>query len=143
MTELSFLIDLLLNEKLSKPVKDKIAGRIREIEATPREWTAQPAGMRPHPMNPAAIPAHLAGQSASTIANFMKHNPTAVDVTPQPPAAQIETPADPNEAPAQPAAVVASPQAAHAMAARQAAINLAISGKPAPGEKGPRKFRNL
>ncbi len=67
MTELSFLIDLLLNHKLSKEVKKLIADRVREIESAPRTAAHIPAG----------VPPHLVGQSPSTIANLMKDPPAA------------------------------------------------------------------
>ncbi len=38
MTELSFLIELLLNHKLPKATKDAIAARIKEVEAVPRSY---------------------------------------------------------------------------------------------------------
>lgn len=50
MTELSFLIELLLNHELKKETKDLIASRIKEVESNlviaPRgsnQWMAQPA----------------------------------------------------------------------------------------------------
>ncbi len=33
MTELTFLVELLLNHKLQKPTKDAVASRIRDVEA--------------------------------------------------------------------------------------------------------------
>ena len=54
MTELSFLIDLLLNKKLSKEVKSLIADRINLIQAQP------PQGVR----------AGIVAQAPSTIANL-------------------------------------------------------------------------
>lgn len=136
-SELSFLIDLLLNHRLSKPVKELIAGRIREIEARPKEWSAQATGMRPHPASPTNLPAHLQGQSPSTIANFIKHNPDAADVTPQP---TVEPKID------TPVAVATTVATAAAMNARNAAIQAAsqtgaFTGKPEPGRTSPRKFR--
>ncbi len=71
MTELSFLLDLLLNETLSKAVKVKLTERIRLVEAgqVPR-GTMPPA----HMVLPvvSGIPTHLAQQSPSTLANLSK-----------------------------------------------------------------------
>ena len=86
MTELSFLVDLLLNHKLTKATKDAVAARIRDIEVQ------------------RAQPSHLAG--------------------PPPPPAVGHTAA-----------------AQQALAARNAAMAQAMSGKAAAGETAPRKFR--
>lgn len=125
MSELSFLLDLLLNHKLSKSVKDLIANRIREIES--RTTALSPARI-------VSVPASLAGQSPSTIANMMKHStgesvplPTIADTMP------VETP--------QPPGIVAgTPATAAALESRNKAIAQALSGRPEPGRTSPRKF---
>lgn len=63
MSELSFLIDLLLNHRLTKDVKTLVAERIKEIEGKPQ---ASPR---------VALPAHLIGQAPSTIANLAAEPP--------------------------------------------------------------------
>lgn len=72
MSELSFLVDLLLNHKLSTSVKKHIAERIREIEAK-----AQPASVA----RSTGVPAHLIGQAPSTVAN-LTNEPLAPAVSP-------------------------------------------------------------
>jgi hypothetical protein len=67
MTELSWLVDLLLNHKLSKPVRDHVANRIRDIEA------AQP---KPAPQVVRSnLPPAVAMQAPSTIANMTNEVP--------------------------------------------------------------------
>ncbi len=114
MTELTFLLELLLNHKLPKPTREAVTARVREVEqglSAPR--------MGPAPLQSLGnVPAHLANQAPSTIAAMMKHP----DLAP------------PIPIPAQ------TPAAQAAMNARQEAINLAISGKPEKGRTSPRKF---
>jgi hypothetical protein len=104
MTELSFLVDLLINQK-PKDFKRLITERIKEIELAPRAL-----------VKTNQIPAHLAGQSPSTIANLMK---------------------DPVEAPQ---VAINSPAAHAALVQRQEAIAQAMSGKVEKGRTSPRKF---
>jgi lambda repressor-like predicted transcriptional regulator len=113
LSELSYLLHLLMDYKLSKPVQDDIRTRIKEIEAKP----AVPV-MMGRSLN---VPANMAGQSPSTIANMLK------DPAPQSAALPQE-------------AIVASPAAAQAMQARAHAIQAAMSTKPEPGRTSPRKF---
>ncbi len=120
MSELSFLIDLLLNQRLSKPVKELIANRIREIEIKGHQPTVKTTPL-PYPLL-AGMPPNIANQSPSTIANFLKEQAQN-----EPP--QTETPI-----------VAATAQAAMAMEARNTAIKAAMSGKPEPGRTSPRKF---
>jgi hypothetical protein len=127
MTELSFLIDLLLNQKLNKTVKSLIADRIRFIEkptnsSSTQAFVSQSAG------NASGLPAHLLGQAPSTIANFMKEQSHA-PVAAQAPVLSSE-----------PAGAIISPLATQALASREQAIAAALSGKPEPGRKSPRKF---
>jgi hypothetical protein len=113
MTELSFLLDLLLNQKLNKEVKTLITERIKLIEAKPTAYQPQ--------RGPAQVfvPPELVGQSPSTIANLMKDPIPLVE----------------------PAPVIASTAAtAMALAERQKAIQVSMSGKPEPGRTSPRKF---
>ena len=117
MSELSFLIDLLLNEKLTKSVKDKIAERIKFVEENVNVTPIRAAQALPPPkvINGAV-------QSPSTVAAMERQlaNPTAP--------------------PDQPPVVVASPAAANAIASRNQALNASFSGKPEPGRTSPRKF---
>lgn len=125
MTELSFLLDLILNHKLPKATKDAVAARIKDVEAgySVRSPTPQMA-------RPMAVPPGMEGQSPSTIAAMMRHG----DVAP----IQSAEPA--------PVAVVAqTPAAMAAMAARNQALQAAtgagaFTGKPEKGRTSPRKF---
>lgn len=62
MTELTFLIELLLNHDLKKETKDLIAGRIKEVEA---ELNSR------QPIRPT-------GQAASTMALMAQHAQPAI-----------------------------------------------------------------
>lgn len=85
MSELSFLIDLLMNHKLSKPTKELIAARIKEVESL---MTMTHAYL---PAN-AKISTYLGPpQAASTLALLEKHGPLPI---PEIPVEQIaQTPA--------------------------------------------------
>ena len=56
MTELTFLIELLLNHKLPKPTKDAISARIKEVESQLGKPTYAPAYPVPTPIRPAKDP---------------------------------------------------------------------------------------
>lgn len=131
MSELAFLIDLLLNHRLPKATKDAIAARIKEVECKSSSLPS-PAYARPLP-SPVALPPHIASQPASTQAAMLKQlaqDGTPITVEPQPVAPEPP-----------PVAVIAqTPQAAAALAARNASISQARSGKPLPGETSPRKW---
>jgi len=120
VTELTFLVELLLNHKLPKPTKDLVAQRIKEVEES---FAARPA----LPIQPKqAIPAHLANQAPSTLAALARHPDLMAQMAPPDP---------------QPVAVIAqTPAAVAAMASREQAIASAMSGKPMKGETSPRKF---
>ena len=138
MTELSFLVDLLLNHRLPKPTREAVAARIKEVEkgmGNPLTGiTATPAFQARPIVAPAAIPAHMVGQPASTVAAMMRQEaagaPQAIQSNH---VSEIPPPA--------PVAVIAqTPQTAAALADRNAAIAQAISGKPEKGRTSPRKF---
>lgn len=73
MTELSFLIDLLMNHKLPKVTKELIAARIKEVEETYQAPVAQqvrssaPLRQRAVPA-PAAEPVAVVAQTPATAA---------------------------------------------------------------------------
>lgn len=134
MSELSFLIDLLLTEKLSKSVKTKVKDRVIEVEAL---LTSGPPTIRipiPAKYNPADLPPHIAGQSPSTIAKFLEHQAQGL-----PPVTSIGEVVS-HAVPSPPAVVAATPQTAAALQKREQAIQTALSGKPEPGRTSPRKF---
>ncbi len=137
MTELSFLLDLLLNHKLPKPTREAVTARIKDVEARLTQ-SSQPLQRAPAPLQTLGnVPPHLVGQSASTIAAMMRHEQNV-------PAPPLDAPTinmvsqQPSVAPVQ--QIAHTPAAQAAMADRQAALAGAISGKPAPGRTSPRKF---
>lgn len=92
MTELSFLIELLLNHELKKETKDLIAGRIKEVEAN-----LIPMHLRPSmPLITGSLPISNGGwghspspQAASTVAAMARHGgapntPVIPDSPPEP-----------------------------------------------------------
>ena len=85
------------------------------------------------------IPAHLQGQSPSTIAAMMRQQAEVPAPRPEEQAiidAQAQKPPPPS-----PVVVIAqTPAATAALADRQAAVAAQISGKPEKGRTSPRKF---
>lgn len=136
MTELTFLVDLLLNHKLPKLTRDAVAARIKEVEEKLATLPGQPRHSNV-PSISSPIPPHLVGQSPSTIAAMMRHEqaglvvpPPAIPAAPPPPLLESQS-----------VAVIAqTPAAAAALAERQTAIAVQLSGKPAKGETRPRKW---
>ncbi len=127
-SELSFLIELLLNHDLKKETKDAVAGRIREVEnriqlpsqvhVTNTSGYAQTVPVKQQ-------------QAPSTLALMAKHGDIPMVQQPEmPPVMPVEQ-------------IAQTPAAAAAMNARNAAIRGAMSGKPAEGETSPRKFRGV
>jgi hypothetical protein len=121
-TELSFLLDLLLNDITPLELKKLIAERIKEVELN-----LQPAPIqRPIPKSAqVSIPQEVIdanpGMGKAQLADLMRN--------------QQSSPQDQTMAP-----VVVSPIAQAALQARQQAIQIAASGKPEPGRTSPRKF---
>lgn len=135
MTELSFLVSLLLDHKLPKLTQKAVADRIKEVEATmaPAAPSARPYSVQ---AAPTVIPAHLVGQSPSTIAAMMKHEAQGAPPLVPIPAA---------EAPAPVTAIAQTPAAQAALMERQQMIAAAtlggpFTGKPERGRNSPRKF---
>ena len=118
MTELSFLIDLLLNQKMPPKTRQLVADRIREIEqmaGANKLINATPA---------ANVIINGAPQAPSTVAAMMRHGnvPEANAVT------NAVTPP-----PAEPVAVIAQTSAAaEALAKREQMIGAAIAGNKPP-----------
>lgn len=135
MTELSFLLDLLLTEKLSKPVKEKITVRVRDVEANFKPMHMQ-SHMQIHMQNN-QLPPQPGAQSPSTLALMQKH---AAQGHPPLPVGTAPTLSIVPEPAPQPGVTIASPQAAMAIQSREIALAAAISGKPEQGRKSPRKF---
>lgn len=118
MTELSFLLDILLNHKLQKATKELIMARIKEVE---EGLTHKPQIYSPVPG--AILPGTINGQVASTAALLAKHN------LPMPPAQPV-------------AEIAQTPATQAALAARQAIMegnkpSMVSTGK---GTLGPKKW---
>lgn len=123
MTELAFLLDLLLTHKLPMATKLVVSERIKEVE----QRLSLPLPSRvAAPALPQNIPPHLAGQAPSTIAKMMQHPDLAASLAiPDPP----------------PVAVIAqTPAAMAALNSRAEAIAAAQTGKIEKGRTSPRKF---
>ncbi len=142
MTELAFLLDLLLEHKLSAPTRKAITERIKFVEAKLSQGHTTTV-VRPAPMAvPAVLPPHMVGQSPSTIQAMLRHEANGHAGPPvlQELNGSSMVPAPPMADP-QPVAVVAqTPAAMAAMNQRQAVVAQAISGKPMAGETKPRKW---
>lgn len=127
LSELSYLIELLLNHDLPKATKDSVASRIRDVEGKLTQPQFRVPNIHPGP--------HIAPtQAASTLALMAKHGDLPV-LTPTP----IMPPIEPVTQVAQ------TPATAAAMNARNEAITRATSAKPLAGKPGegrtsPRKW---
>lgn len=114
MTELDFLLTILLEHKLQNSTKLAIKDRIKEIQVY-----TQPVQMPRGPF----VPKNPTAQAPSILA---KYPDLANDITHCEPV--------PLEAIAQ------NPETAKALADRQTLIAQAFSGKPEPGRTSPRKI---
>lgn len=112
-SELSFLMDLFLDEELPKNIKIKIKERIKEVEN--------------HLMMPIQV-----GLGARLPI------PQSAQVTDQAPSMQRLMQANPDLIPKTPEPVTAA--AAQALAQRQSMINDALKAGPESGRKSARKF---
>lgn len=132
MSELSFLLELLLNHKLSKATKDLIQSRIKEVEASMH--TSSPT-TQVRTYTPAPIPTSPhSNQAPSTQAMLAKYPDLAAKTKVVPPAPSQEPPLSviPVDEIAQ------TPAAAKALADRAALM--AGAGKTEPGRSSPKKF---
>lgn len=131
MSELSFLIELLLNHDLPKASKDLIASRIKEVEIN---LTANTSLKYPPPINVTYVtPDKKTAQAPSTLAIMAKHGDLP-EMAPAfiPPVEQV-------------AQIAQTPAAAVALNARNEAISKAaaskpLAGKPDSGRTSPRKW---
>ena len=125
---------MLLTHKLAKGTKEAITSRIKEVEAT---LCYQPLGQTTKSTQTVIRPPKTA-QSPSTqrILDEM-----AAEGQQEPVNDRIGTPmaSGPNATP-QGLPIAQTPAAAAALAARQDAINIAISGREEKGRTSPRKF---
>lgn len=123
MTELSFLIELLLNHELSKITKDLIASRIKEVESN---LVAKPMQqLTAHYIPPPSV----LKQAPSTLALMAKHGdiPNLVPVPDMPVIPPVEQ-------------VAQTPATAAAMNSRNQAIAESISGKIDKTTGRPKKW---
>ena len=125
MSELSWLLDLLLNHGLDDKTKKHVGKRIAFVEKKLSSPSLQTTVI-PVPQARLAV-AHGAMQSPSTIAAMQRHAQSA-------PAENV------NNAPEQPVIPAATVQAAQALESRRMAIAAGMTGKPEPGRTSPRKF---
>lgn len=123
MSELSFLLELLLNHKLPKPTKEAITTRIKEVEGR----ISQPVQTSGFMTTSQARPPKTA-QSPSTqrILDEMAAEGVLIGAVTQ----QQDIPAQ----------IAQTPAAAMALASRAEAIRIAVSGKEEKGRTSPRKF---
>lgn len=124
MTELTFLIDLLLNHDLTKPTKDAIAMRIKDVEEQ----------LTTHPQTKfGPIPAVVQKQAPSTLALMAKHGDIPdIPKVEMPPVVPVEQ-------------IAQTPATQAALAARNQMINGAISGQidqinTGKNIRGPKKW---
>lgn len=130
MTELSFLIELLLNHDLPKATKDLIASRIKEVE----QMLTITRMVLPATAQIQTLPPKLQ-QAPSTLAAMARHG----DIPNFPGAATFVTP--PIEAAPMPVEVIAqTPQTAAAMNSRNQAIAESIAGKIDKTTGRPKKW---
>jgi hypothetical protein len=126
LTELSFLIELLLNHDLPKPTKDLIASRIKDVEMRLHYQPQQAMKVTwqgPNTNTP------MPQQAPSTLALMAKHGDIpAVNPAPEMP-------------PIEPVAVIAqTPATAAALNSRNEAIAASINGKVDKVTGRPRKW---
>lgn len=132
MTELSFLLDLLLNHKLPKATKEAVAQRLKMMATT--EVVIPKSGTGTFEYRGVNGPTIGPQQAPSTLAAMARHGDLVVAAPQEPPAEPV------------PVAVVAQTAATiAALNARQTAIASAnsagpFSGKPEKGRTSPRKF---
>lgn len=120
MTELGFLIDLLLNHKLPLSTKTAITTRLKaveeELQSRPKQMSSMSINGIPTPISP------IVAAQAPSMQAIMARNPDLI-------------------APSAPVAVVAqTPAAMAAMASREQAISESMMGKTNKETGRPRKF---
>jgi hypothetical protein len=142
-SELSFLIGLLLNQKLSPQVKKLLGERISEVEANLATIHVVPTFVPPPVPGTYVKPKRDPNaQSASTLKILQETGPLPVPIVPLQDVEAV--PSVPSE-PTTPPVIAKTPAAATALANRNALLSQATStgaftGKPEPGRNAPRKF---
>ncbi len=131
MTELSFLIELLLHHELSNDTKSLIATRIKDVEIQITRPVLSNVPNTPVMQVNWAASHGKPVQAPSTLALMAKHG----DIPSE------EAPVMPPIPPVQPVTHVAqTPAAQAALHSRNSAISTSISGIPEKGATRPRKF---
>lgn len=113
MTELTWLVDLIVNHELSPKTKKHVLKRMKQVELNYQ----QPTIIVPQALPPPKV-IHGAMQSPSTVAAMQRHQD--IQASPQAP-------------------IAVTPQAQAAIASRQAMIEQALSGKVDKGHTSPPK----
>lgn len=133
-TELSFLLELLLDHKLPKPTQKAVKDRIDFIQTAPATVLHGPQGAVP--VMPATVrtfsvaqpPANYNPRSAGqpeSMRKIMEQNP---DLLPKSPASALEPIASPANTAPEVQGINVSPVALQAMQDRQRMLNEAIAG---------------
>lgn len=127
-SELSFLLDLLLHQRMPLPIKELVAARIKEVEIALNAPTpvGELDGFTYKSPGYLAKERQVSIQAASTQA-ILDRNPDL--------AAKAQQTYVPVEVIAQ------TPAAVAAINSRQQIMAEAMSGKPGKGETSPKKFR--
>jgi hypothetical protein len=129
VTELSFLIDLLLNHKLMKSTKDAIAERIKNLSSPAGNYNV-PGIPQIAAIDPSGIP-----QAASTLAAMARHQARDPELLA---GTKYGVNRDPSPVPLE--SIAQTPAAVQAVNNRQSAINEALSGKINKETGRPRKW---
>lgn len=128
-TELTFLLELFLDEEVPSGTKKKLAERIKEVE----EGFSKPATTYNMAPRQAFVPGLSEAQAAQ-----VPNNPL---VAVQSPSMQRLMASNPDLIPAVPVPPTpATPAAAEALKQRAAIMRNGMSEKPEPGRTSPRKF---
>lgn len=125
MTELSFLVDLLVNHKLPKATAEVVLARLKEVEVTLAASREIQFPLQPRMQH--QVPGPLPGppQAASTMA-ILARNPDLAAAIPDAPV-KVEN-------------IAQTPATAAAMASRQKAIAASMAGTVDKETGRPRKF---
>lgn len=112
-SELSFLLELVLDDSIPKPIKTRLVARIKDVEKAYAGGERNMVSDVPRRAQPAVVQTQ-----APSMQRIMERNP---DLVPKPPTPE-------------------TPAAAAALAARQALLMNAGNEKPEPGRRSPRKI---
>lgn len=133
-SELGFLIDLLLQQKLDKNLRELVGNRIKVVEKHLSDINViATSGSKMGLVVPSTVTAFpgIGQQAPSTLAALARH-PDLV--------AQMQHSTKPEPPPVPVEAIAQNQATAEAMSSRQRAVSAAISGAPEKGRTSPRKF---